>query len=93
MKNIREMSFKIPSDVVAHEIGDGVFIYHNKLGTCFGLEGIGLEIWKLMCEGKTIQDIIYSIRKEYDADEVMISEDVQLFTNKFLENQLLENAL
>lgn len=92
MKNIHEMSFKISSDIVAHEIGDGVFIYHNKLGTCFGLEGIGLEIWLLICEGKTITDIIYSIQQKYDADEVMISEDVRSFINQLIKKQLLENS-
>lgn len=90
MKNIHDMSFKIHPDVVAHQIGDGVFIYHNKLGTCFGLEGIGLKIWQLICGEKTIADMISSIQKEYDADEVVISEDVQSFINQLLENQLLE---
>ncbi|HWO76383.1 MAG TPA: PqqD family protein [Bacillus sp. (in: firmicutes)] len=92
MENILEMSFKIPSDVVAHEIGDGVFIYHNKLGTCFGLEGIGLEIWQMICEGKIVADIIYSIQKEYDADEVTVNEDVHSFIKHLIKSQLLDTG-
>jgi hypothetical protein len=90
MKNIHEMSYKISSDVVAHNIGDGFFIYNNKLGTCFGLEGIGLEIWQMICEGKTVAGIIYSIQKEYGADESVISEDVDSFINQLINNHLLD---
>lgn len=90
MKNIHDMSFKISSEVTAHEIGDGTFIYNNKRGTCFGLEGIGLEIWQMICEGKTVGEIIDSIQDNYDVDKGAISRDVHSFVNRLTENHLLD---
>mgnify|MGYP001951798741 CR=1 FL=1 len=91
MVDIRKMRFKISSDVVFHKIGEGVFIYHTQHGTCFGLEGVGMEIWQMICDGKAVDEIIKTICRDYDIHEGKVNRDVESFVNRLLSNKLLES--
>lgn len=91
MENINEMLIKIPLWVVFQDVDEGAFIYHTQSENCFGLEGIGLEIWKLIDGGKTIKEINRIIHNQYDVDEDKVSEDVKNFIDELLHHKLLEN--
>lgn len=45
---------------------------------------MGATIWNLKQEGKTVPEIVGTLQKEYDADEAMLTRDVEVFMAELL---------
>jgi hypothetical protein len=89
MNDIYQMRFKISSNIVAQNFENSIFIYDENTGFCFGLEGIGSEIWQLISEGKTVKEIIDSVKKEYCVDENTVRDDLQLLTDQLTAKEII----
>lgn len=48
------------------------------------LNAIGAEIWQMMAEGCTTEQVVERLAKEYDAEETDIREDVLQFQKSLL---------
>ena len=67
------------------EIGTSILLHSGKMHS---LNILGTEIWKL-CDGKTMEDIIASLREIFDVDEEVLKKDVNEFLMNIKEEGLI----
>lgn len=54
----------------------------------FGLDGVASDIWKLLQEGKTIQQTFDALLEIYDVEPEQLKNDLEAFIDKLVENKL-----
>lgn len=71
-------------------LSDSGFVFDPSTGDSFSTNPIGLEIIKLLKEGKTAQEIKTAIVKTYMVDEVSFEKDYYDFVNMIDKLKLAE---
>ena len=71
-------------------LSDSGFVFNPSTGDSFSTNPIGLEIIKLMKEGKKLDDIKSSLLKEYAVDEATLDKDCYDFTSMLGKLKLTE---
>ena len=69
MSRVISLHSKVRSDPeqISVELAGEVVILSTKSGVYYGLDEVGARIWHLLKEPKTIQDLLDTILKEFDA--------------------------
>lgn len=67
---------KIPTQVMARQVGDEAVILDLGSGTYFGLDPVGARTWQLIGEGLTISEICEQLLAEYEVARVDLERDV-----------------
>jgi hypothetical protein len=65
------------SDLLVSEFGTELVILNLKDGVYYGLEDVGLRIWKLLQQPTTIAAILEALVAEYDIDGKRCERDVR----------------
>ena len=95
--NNKEVRFmQVNKNVVHREIaGEHILIpigetalHYNGV---FAITEVGAEIWKMLCEGKDIPEIITVLLVKYDVEPDVLAIDVESFLNMLRENSLLND--
>ncbi|MEI6489120.1 MAG: PqqD family protein [Bacteroidota bacterium] len=73
-------------------LSDSGFVFDPSSGDSFSTNPIGLEIIKMLKEGKATQEIKASIVKEYMIDEVSFEKDLYDFVEMLGKLKLTEDA-
>lgn len=81
--------YTVPKEIVFKEINDEAFIYNSKTEMCFGLDGLGLFIWKKLSNGESVENIILNIQEIYQEDRLRVEKDVNELINQLTEHSLL----
>lgn len=89
---------KISKEYVLREIeGDYIIVPTGKEALEFNgivtVNEVGSTIWKLLQQEITFEEIISCMMKEYDADELVIREDVQEFLDKLITEGILKGTI
>ena len=63
-------------------VSDSGFLFLSSTGETFTLNGIGRDIFKMLQNGKTDQEIIDSVLEDYDVDRVTLEKDYSDFINQ-----------
>ena len=72
----REQAYKgLDTGEDVADIGTSILLHSGKMHS---LNILGTEIWKL-CDGKTLEEIMSSLREVFDVDEEVLREDVSEF--------------
>lgn len=82
----------IPETVFAQEIEGEVVLLDMASENYFGLDAIGSEIWNLLKEGKTLQEIYDILLESYEVTPEKLKEDLEGFVSKLLESGLVSIA-
>ena len=61
-------------------VSDSGFIFHPNTGESFSMNPMGIQIFNLLHEGKSFEEIRTDIRDEYDVDNTTFEKDFQDFT-------------
>lgn len=80
----------IPAHVMARQVGDDLVILDLSKGSYFGLDPIGAQIWRLMSEGRTLEEICASVQETYDAAPKKIERDIFRLAETLRANELIE---
>jgi GeoRSP system PqqD family protein len=67
------------------EIGTSILLHSGKMHS---LNILGTEIWKL-CDGKTLQEIVSSLREIFDVEEEVLIKDAGEFLQNMKEEGLV----
>jgi hypothetical protein len=59
-------------------------------GTYYGLDAVGLRIWQLLKEPKSVADIVLTLVTEYDVEPDRCERDVIVLLTKLAEEGLIE---
>lgn len=79
---------KIQSNIA---ISDSGFLFNPATGESFSVNPIGLDIIRLMREGKAESEICTALNESYDTDPVIVERDLHDFIHMLRQHQLLEN--
>jgi hypothetical protein len=81
---------KATSDQVSSELGQEVVILHVKNGIYYGLDQVGVVIWKKLQEGCQVSDIVGSVMSEFDVGAKQCEEDVFRILSELIDAQLVQ---
>lgn len=76
------------TDQVSSELGKEVVILHIKNGVYYGLDEVGVVIWKKLQEGCSVSGIVSSVMKEFDVESAQCEQDVLRILSEMIEAQL-----
>lgn len=84
-----ESRVKLTPDQVSSELGAEVVILHVKNGMYYGLDNVGVVIWKKLRESARVADIVASVVTEFDVDAKQCEQDVLRILGEMVEAQLV----
>ena len=79
---------KVTPEQVSSELGAEVVILHVKNGIYYGLDEVGVVIWKKLQEGCSIADIITAVVSEFDVSTEQCEQDVLRVLGELVDAQL-----
>jgi hypothetical protein len=84
-----ESRVRLTPDQVSSELGSEVVILHVKNGMYYGLDEVGVVIWKQLREGARVADIVSSVVDQFDVDAKQCEQDVLRILGEMAEAQLV----
>lgn len=69
-------TIRIPTQVMARQVGDETVILDLASGTYFGLNPVGARMWQLIGDGNTLGNICESLLSEFDVERDELLGDV-----------------
>ena len=79
---------KVTPEQVSSELGAEVVILHVKNGIYYGLDEVGVVIWKKLQEGCSIANIITAVVSEFDVSTEQCEQDVLRVLGELVDAQL-----
>lgn len=73
-------------------VSDSGFIFDPSTGQTFTTNEIGLEIIRLLKEGKKLEEIISCIDEHYDAERDLIYKDIVQFLSQLKTYRLIDES-
>lgn len=83
------MSVGLAKKLVWRETPDGVVIVDPKGGNVQVLNGVGSDIWKLLSDGKSLDEINQFVVDEYEVETAQATTDINAFVEDLTERGLL----
>lgn len=69
-------TLKISPHVVFRELGEGAVLLDVQSERYFGLDAIGVDVWKLLGASGDVSEIVEALSQRYGVSRERISEDV-----------------
>jgi hypothetical protein len=90
MQTLPTNSFvKATSDQVSSELGPEVVILHVKDGMYYGLNEVGMMMWRELQDGCSVGDLIERVSNQYQVDRQQCEEDVKRVLQEMMEAHLV----
>ncbi|MEO5937207.1 MAG: PqqD family peptide modification chaperone [Terriglobales bacterium] len=80
---------KVTPEQVSSELGQEVVILHVKNGVYYGLDEVGVVIWKALQQGCQVAEIIARVMGEFDVDQAKCEQDVLRILGELVDAQLV----
>lgn len=87
---IRATSYKASTNHLYSEIGGEAVILDLGSGVYYGLNEVGVDIWKWLQEARTKEEILNLLLDEYEVTRQQAQEDLEAVFTQFLEAGLIE---
>lgn len=82
--------YKVVDEHLYSDLKDEAVILNLANGRYYGLNAVGVSIWKALLEPATIGEIESTIMLEYDVDQETCSREVSAFLDKMAEEKLID---
>ena len=82
----------ISQQVIAREVGEELVILDLAGGTYFGLDAVGMRIWQLMGESKSLAEICEVMLDEYDVSRAELERDIMILAGELSTRNLISLA-
>jgi hypothetical protein len=83
------VQYQIHPEAFSTEADNQVVILQYETGTYFTLNEVGMKIWKLLEQGKTLQEILDELLREYDVRQEQLRQDLLNVVNQLKERGLI----
>ena len=83
------MKVAIPETVLATELEDEGVLLNLETGEYFGLDDVGLGMWKVLGTSGTVEGARAALLEQYDVAEEVLSRDLSAFVEELAERKLL----
>ncbi|MDP3620166.1 MAG: PqqD family protein [Ramlibacter sp.] len=80
---------RIPSQVMARQVGDEMVILDLASGNYFGLGPVGARAWQLISEGRTFADACEVLVDEYDVTRDVLEGDLLRLKEQLISRGLI----
>lgn len=77
-----------PDTVFAQEVDGEMVLLDMDSENYFGLDAVASDIWKLLQEGKTLQETEETLLEMYDVEPEQLRSDLKAFVGKLVESKL-----
>lgn len=78
-------NIKLSSEALFQEIGGEAVILDLASSTYFGLDDIGVRIWKLLQDGSGLPAVRQQLLAEYEVDAGQLEQDINEFVRQLCE--------
>lgn len=79
----------VPPHVLARIVEDELVLLNLSTGTYFGLDSIGARIWKILEEGKSIDEVCAQLMEDFE----VARNEVELDTLQLAEELMLQGLI
>lgn len=76
--------------VFAQEVDGELVLLDMNTENYFGLDSVGMDIWKAIEEKKVLKDVLELLLTQYDVEEEVLKKDLFTFVEKLQESGLVE---
>jgi hypothetical protein len=83
------MKVTIPETVLSTELQDEGVLLNLETGEYFGLDEVGLDMWKALGVTGTLEDARAALLAQYDVADEALGRDLEAFVTKLAERKLL----
>jgi hypothetical protein len=80
----------VADDVLASELGAEYVLLNLNNGTYYGLEDVGSEIWKMLQNPVTVDDICSALVKTFEVEPERCRRDIMKLLGELLTHGLIE---
>ena len=87
-----EKRFRRSPQALHAAIGDDVVALQAQRGSCFGLENVTAEVWRLLEQEPTLQELCDRLVEEYEVDPLVCRSEVASLLEAMREEGLVELA-
>jgi len=80
---------RFPDTVFAQEVDGEMVLLDMNSENYFGLDAVATDIWRLLQEGKSLQETYDALLEMYDVEPETLHSDLQAFVGRLLESKLV----
>ena len=84
--------YSASSAAIAERLGEETAILHVETGTYFGLKGVGIDVWALLAQSPTLEEIVAHLTCEYEVDPARCRADVAALLDRLQTARLVSAA-
>lgn len=88
--NLKHLIVVAIKDQVASDLGGETVILNLRTGIYHGLDAIGTEIWNLIQNSKTVNNILNTLLQEYDVEPERCERELLALLQKLVDAELIE---
>lgn len=71
-----ERAYSVPDSVVTREVEGELVLLDLESGIYFGLDAIGVRIWRLIEDGNSLSAVIEAMLAEFDVEREVLERDL-----------------
>lgn len=83
------MKITIPETVLSTELQDEGVLLNLETGEYFGLDEVGLDMWKVLGASGTLEAARATLLEQYDVAEEVLAGDLRAFVTTLVERKLV----
>jgi ornithine carbamoyltransferase len=80
----------IPDSIFAQEVDGEMVLLDMNSENYYGLDAVATDIWRLLREGKSLEETVAELLEIYDVDEARLRQDLEDFVSRLTEQGLAE---
>ena len=80
--------YRKADDVREKTLGEAFFVFTPR-GGFYGFDGVGLDIWRLVVAGRSVEEIVEEIAADYETHPAEVTGDVEEFVHDVHEQGLV----
>jgi len=77
-----------PDTLFAQEVDGEMVLLDMNSEHYFGLDAVGTDIWRILSEGKSLEETVRELMEIYEVDEERLRRDLERFVNRLIDNGL-----
>lgn len=86
------MKVTVPDSVLSTELQDEGVLLNLETGEYFGLDEVGLDMWKSLAAAGTVADAQAALLAQYDVAEDVLARDLEAFVARLVERGLVRRV-
>ena len=79
----------IPTHVMAREVGDEIVVLDLAGGAYYGLDAVGVRIWQLLGDGKSLAEVCETLLEEFDVARDVLETDLLRLLGELRDKKLV----